>query len=81
LRADVDWKDLQDPLSKQLYAKKDGILYQVYRCEADEMWSFVGDKANKQCLPAGQAGIWLVMNTANRQILAFHVGGQGGTFV
>jgi len=38
--------------------------------EADEMWSFVGNKDNKQW-------IWLVMNTANRQIVAFHVGGRG----
>lgn len=70
MKAEVDWKDLQDPLSRQLYAKKEGILYRVYRCEADEMWSFVGSKVNKQW-------IWLVMNTANRQILAFHVGGRG----
>lgn len=34
------------------------------------MWSFVGSKANKQW-------IWLVMHTANRQIIAFHVGGRG----
>jgi insertion element IS1 protein InsB len=34
------------------------------------MWSFVGNKANKQW-------IWLVINTDNRQIVAFHVGGRG----
>lgn len=45
-------------------------MYELYRCEADEMWSFVGSKANKQW-------VWLVMNTANRQIVAFHVGGRG----
>lgn len=65
----MDWYDLQAPLSRNLYAKKEGVLYRVYRCEADEMWSFVGNKGNKQW-------IWLVMNTANRQILAFHVGGR-----
>lgn len=58
------------PLMEGLYEKKEGILYQVYRCEADEMWSFVGNKNNK-------AWIWLVMNTANRQIIAYHVGGRG----
>lgn len=46
------------------------MLCALYRCEADEMWSFVGNKENKQWL-------WLVMNTANRQIIAFHVGGRG----
>jgi IS1 family transposase len=55
---------------ERLYEKKEGILYQVFRCQADEMWSFVGNKSNKQWL-------WLVMNTANRQIVAFHVGGRG----
>ena len=49
---------------------KRGLLCSVYRFEADEMWSFVGKKENKQW-------IWLVMHTANRQIIAFHVGGRG----
>jgi IS1 family transposase len=39
-----------------LYKKKN----ELYCFEADEMWSFVGNKANKQW-------IWLVINTANRQ--------------
>lgn len=60
---------LEDFLMKHLYETKEGILYEVYRFEADEMWSFVGNKENKQW-------IWLVMNTANRQIIAFHVGGR-----
>jgi IS1 family transposase len=54
---------------KHLYEKKEGVLYELYRFEADEMWSFVGNKENKQW-------IWLVMNTANRQIVSFHVGGR-----
>lgn len=33
------------------------------------MWSFVGNKKHKQW-------IWLVMNTANRQIIAVHLGGR-----
>lgn len=57
-------------LIKNLYEKKEGVLYELYRFEADEMWSFVGKKENKQW-------IWLVMNTANRQIIAFHIGGRG----
>lgn len=49
---------------------KDSILCEVFRCEADELWSFVGEKKNKQW-------VWLVMNTQNRQIISFHVGGRG----
>jgi len=41
----------------------------VYKleAEADEMWSFVQKKANKQW-------IWLAMDATTRQIIAFHVG-------
>ena len=41
----------------------------VYKlaAEADEMWSFVQKKANKQWL-------WLAMDATTRQIIAFHVG-------
>lgn len=60
---------MNDPLLNQLYETKEGVLYELYRFEADEMWSFVQNKANKQW-------IWLIMNTANRQIIAFHVGGR-----
>jgi insertion element IS1 protein InsB len=35
--------------------------------EADELWSFVGKKANPQWL-------WLALDARSRQILAFHVG-------
>jgi IS1 family transposase len=64
-----DYSEINDPLMKHLYEKNESVLYELYRFEADEMWSFVGNKENKQW-------IWLVMNTANRQIVAFHVGGR-----
>ncbi len=35
--------------------------------EADEMWSFVGSKENKQW-------IWIAMDTATRQVIAFYIG-------
>lgn len=35
--------------------------------EADEMWSFVEKKANKQW-------IWIAMDVKTRQVIAFHVG-------
>lgn len=61
---------LHDPLIKWGYEHKDSLFLEVYRCEADELWSFVGNKANKQW-------VWMVMNTYNRQIIALHVGGRG----
>ena len=35
--------------------------------EADELWSFVQKKANKQW-------IWIAMDTETRQVIAFHIG-------
>ena len=40
------------------------------RCGRGRPCGFVRSKKNKQW-------IWLVMNTANRQIVAFHLGGRG----
>jgi hypothetical protein len=37
--------------------------------EADEMWSFVRKKANRQW-------IWIAMDANTRQVIAFHVGGS-----
>lgn len=61
---------LCDPLINQGFEHKDSVFLEVFRCEADELWSFVGEKANKQW-------VWMVMNTYNRQIIALHVGGRG----
>lgn len=61
---------LEDELIAECYEHKDSLLLEVFRCEADEMWSFVGNKANKQW-------IWMAMNTNNRQIIALHVGDRG----
>lgn len=41
--------------------------FEVFVLEADEQWSFVGNKKNDQWL-------WLVMHSTTRQILAFHIG-------
>jgi insertion element IS1 protein InsB len=38
--------------------------------EIDEMWSFVGNKENKQW-------IWLAIDRATGQIVGFHIGGRG----
>jgi IS1 family transposase len=44
-----------------------GVFIYKLKAEADEMWSFVQKKANKQW-------IWLAMDATTRQIIAFHVG-------
>jgi insertion element IS1 protein InsB len=38
-------------------------------CEADELWSFVGNKENKQW-------VWLVIERSSRMIIGYHVGGR-----
>ena len=35
---------------ENVYEKKEGLLYELYRLEADEMWTFIGEKENKQWL-------------------------------
>jgi insertion element IS1 protein InsB len=41
-----------------------------YECESDELWSFVGFKANKQWL-------WVAQDRKSRQIVALHLGDRG----
>ena len=43
------------------------VIIQQLEAEADEMWSFVGKRANKQW-------IWMAMDATTRQVIAFHVG-------
>lgn len=65
--SDIENNDL---LVNQLYSKERGVRVQYYGIQLDEMWTFVGNKKNKQWL-------WLALNPVNRQIIAFHVGGRG----
>lgn len=62
--------ETQDILISQLYEKERGARVEVFGIQLDEMWSFVGNKSNKQW-------IWLALNPVNRQIVAMHVGGRG----
>ena len=64
--SDIENNDL---LVNQLYSKERGVRVQYYGIQLDEMWTFVGNKNNKQWL-------WLALNPVNRQIIAFHVGGR-----
>lgn len=56
---------LPDDLNATVIMENDE--FEVVMLEADEMWSFVGNKANDQWLR-------LIMHSSTRQILAFHVG-------
>ena len=43
------------------------MVIRQLEAEADELWSFVGKRANKQW-------IWIAMDARTRQVIAFHVG-------
>jgi len=59
------FQSLPDDLNATVIAENNE--FEVAVLEGDEMWSFVGSKDNDQWL-------WLVLHSATRQILAFHVG-------
>lgn len=66
--ADIENNDL---LINTLYSQERGARVAYFGIQLDEMWSFVGKKENKQW-------VWLALNPANRQIVAFHIGSRSG---
>jgi len=58
---------LPDHLHVRPVAAPRDVLMGGLEVEADEMWSFVKKKANKQW-------VWIAMDKQTRQIIAFHVG-------
>jgi insertion element IS1 protein InsB len=56
-----------DDLHVRLPRRPTDVVLRRLEAEADEMWSFVKKKANKQW-------IWIAMDATTRQIIAFHVG-------
>jgi insertion element IS1 protein InsB len=56
-----------DHLYVQPTAGTQKVILHRLEAEVDELWSFVGKKANRQW-------IWIAMDADTRQILAFHVG-------
>jgi len=60
-----------EDLHVQLPARPTTVVMSRLEAEADEMWSFVQKKANKQW-------IWIAMDATTRQIIAFHVGDRSG---
>jgi hypothetical protein len=59
------FESLPEDLNATVLVENDD--FEVIVLEADELWSFVGDKQNAQWL-------WLVMHSQTRQILAYHIG-------
>ena len=59
------FEQLPDNLNASVIGENEEFTVVVL--EADEMWSYVGNKKNQQWL-------WLVMHSKSRQIVAFHVG-------
>ena len=60
-----------EDLHVQLPARPTAVVMSRLEAEADEMWSFVQKKANKQWM-------WIAMDAKTRQIIAFHVGDRSG---
>ena len=56
-----------DHFHVRLPARPANVLIYQFEAEADEMWSFVQKKDNKQWM-------WIAMDAKTRQIIAFHVG-------
>lgn len=56
-----------DDLHVQVPPRPTDVVLRRLEADADEMWSFVKKKANKQW-------IWIAMDAKTRQIIAFHVG-------
>ena len=68
----VVYNQLPDDLNLdlQVIKKQCDIAFFRFEAQADEMWSFVGKKENKQW-------IWIALHAHTRQIIAFHVGSRG----
>jgi len=47
------------------------VILQRLEAELDELWSFVGKKANRHW-------VWIAMDATTRQVIAFHVGDRSG---
>ena len=76
---EVSWRGFLDCIAKRDEALPDDLHVRLPRrlnrrvkwfrlqAEADELWRFVGRKANKQ-------GVWIALDTQRRQVIAFYVG-------
>ncbi len=60
-----------DPLHVRPPVRTSAVILQRLEAEVDELWSFVGKKANRQW-------VWIAMDAITRQVIAFHVGDRSG---
>jgi insertion element IS1 protein InsB len=60
-----------DHLNVKPPANTPTVILQRLKAEMDELWSFVGAKANRQW-------VWIAMDATTRQVIAFHVGDRSG---
>jgi insertion element IS1 protein InsB len=56
-----------DHLHAKPLVRPTAVVLRQLEAEADERWSFVGKKANRQWL-------WIAIDAKTRQVIAFHVG-------
>jgi insertion element IS1 protein InsB len=56
-----------EPLYVQPPAGTKRVILHRLEAEVDELWSFVGKKANRQW-------VWVAMDAMTRQVIAFHIG-------
>jgi IS1 family transposase len=61
------YQQLPNHLNAQLSARRGNVEIFELAAEADEMWSFVQNKKNKQW-------VWIAIDTTTKQVIAFHVG-------
>jgi insertion element IS1 protein InsB len=52
-------------------ANTPAVILQRLEAEVDELWSFVGKKANRQW-------VWIALDATTPQVIAFHVGDRSG---
>jgi insertion element IS1 protein InsB len=64
---DEQFRRAPDHLHVQSPGRAPAVILQRLEAEVDELWSFVGKKANRQWG-------WIAMDATTRQVIAFHVG-------
>jgi len=62
------YRTVPDDLGVTIPSDAEGVM--LLRVEADELWSFVGSKENRQW-------VWLALDVTTRQVIALHIGGRG----
>jgi len=61
------YQNLPDSLNAEEVGDYDKVCIWKFEAQADEVWSFVGSKANRQW-------IWIALDAETKQVIAFHVG-------